>query len=148
MLSVSRTVVSNSLWPYGPYSPPGTSVHGIFQARILEWVAFLFSRGSSWPRGWTWVSGIAGGFFTIWATRECIKYVFDNLGESDLSTLSMRNSKVVLFTSCWWPRYYWYILFISAPTNYICKWDTDWDWIKIHDIHGYITVHLLAFLAV
>ena len=45
-------------------SPPGSSVHGISQARILEWVAISFSRGSSQPRGRTWVSCIAGGFFT------------------------------------------------------------------------------------
>ena len=51
-------------------SLPGSSVRGILQARILEWVAIPFSRGSSWPRGWTWVSCIAGRFFTIWATRE------------------------------------------------------------------------------
>ena len=51
-------------------SPPGCSVHGIFQARILQWVAIPFSRGSYWPRDWTQVSCIAGGFFTIWATRE------------------------------------------------------------------------------
>ena len=37
------------------YSLPGSSVHGIFQARILEWVAISFSRGFSWPRDWTWV---------------------------------------------------------------------------------------------
>ena len=52
------------------YSPPGFSVHGIFQARVLEWVAISFSRGSSWPRDQTWVSRIAGRRFTIWATRE------------------------------------------------------------------------------
>ena len=51
-------------------SLPGSSVHGIFQARLLEWVAVLFSRGSSQPRDWTQVSCIAGRFFTIWATRE------------------------------------------------------------------------------
>ena len=51
-------------------SPPGSSVHGILQKRILEWVAIPFSRGSSQPRDRTWVSCIAGGFFTIWATRE------------------------------------------------------------------------------
>ena len=45
-------------------------VHGIFQARILEWVAFPFSRVSSQPRDRTQVSCIAGGFFTSWATRE------------------------------------------------------------------------------
>ena len=51
-------------------SPPGSSLHGILQARILEWVAIPFSRGSSWPRDWTWASCFAGRFFTIWATRE------------------------------------------------------------------------------
>ena len=45
-------------------SPLGSSVHGILQARILEWVAIPFSRGPSWPRDGTWVSCIAGGFFT------------------------------------------------------------------------------------
>ena len=44
-------------------SPPGSSVHGILQARILEWVAIPFSRGSL-PKDQTWVSHIAGGFFT------------------------------------------------------------------------------------
>ena len=42
----------------------------ILQARILEWVASSFSRGSSWPRDWTQVFHIAGRFFTIWVTRE------------------------------------------------------------------------------
>ena len=51
-------------------SPPGSSLHGISQARILQWVAILLSRGSSQLRDWTWVSYIAGGFFTVWATRE------------------------------------------------------------------------------
>ena len=51
-------------------SLPGSSVHGIFQARLLEWIAISFSRGSSWPRDWTKVSRIAGIPFTIWATRE------------------------------------------------------------------------------
>ena len=45
-------------------------VHGILQARILEWVAFPFSKGSSQPRDGTQVSHIIGGFFTSWATRE------------------------------------------------------------------------------
>ena len=46
------------------YSPPGSSVRGILQARTLEWVAIPFSRGSSQPRAWTWVSCIAGRFLT------------------------------------------------------------------------------------
>ena len=53
----------------------GSSVHGIFQARVLEWVAFTFSRGSSRPRDQTRVSCIAGRQFTIWATREVLIYV-------------------------------------------------------------------------
>ena len=50
-------------------SLPGSSVRGIFQAWILEWVAISFSRGSSWPRDQTRVSHIAGRCFTVWATR-------------------------------------------------------------------------------
>ena len=49
-------------------SPWGSSVHGILQARMLERVAIPFSKGSSWPRDWTYISCIAGRFFTVWAT--------------------------------------------------------------------------------
>ena len=48
-------------------SPPGSPVPGILQAGTLEWVAYPFTRGSFWPRNWTRVSCIAGGFFTNWA---------------------------------------------------------------------------------
>ena len=51
-------------------SLPSSSIHGILQARILEWVAISFSRGSSRPRDWTQVSCIIGRCFTVWATRE------------------------------------------------------------------------------
>ena len=51
-------------------SLPGSSVNGILEARMLEWVAISFSRGSSWPRDWTQVSRIVGRRFTVWATRE------------------------------------------------------------------------------
>ena len=61
----SRSVVLDSATPW--------TVHGILQARILEWVAFPFSRGSSQPRVRTQVSHIAGRFFTDWATREAQK---------------------------------------------------------------------------
>ena len=54
-------------------SLPGSAIHGIFQARILECAAISFSRGSSQPRDWTWVFCIAGRRFTIWATREAWK---------------------------------------------------------------------------
>ena len=65
------------------YSLPDSSVHGILQARILEWVALPSSRRSSQPREWTQVSCIAGGFFTIWATREA-QVKCDGYGDVDI----------------------------------------------------------------
>ena len=61
-----------TLWNPMYCSPPGSSVQGILQARMLEWVTIPFSRGSCQPRDWTWVSYIAGRFFTVWATREAL----------------------------------------------------------------------------
>ena len=55
------------------YSLPGSSIHGIFLAKILEWVAILFFRGSSQPRDGTQVSCIADSFFTVLPTREVLK---------------------------------------------------------------------------
>ena len=55
-------------------SLPGSSVHGILQARILEWVSMPFSRGSSRPRDQSQLSHVAGRFFTIWAMREAQEY--------------------------------------------------------------------------
>ena len=52
------------------FNLPGSSVHGILQVRILEWVAIPTSGESSWPRDQTQVSWTAGRFFTAWATRE------------------------------------------------------------------------------
>ena len=70
---VSCLVVSDSLQPHGLGHQDPLSM-GILQARILEWVAISFSRGSSWLRDWTQVSCIAGGCFTTWATREDVYY--------------------------------------------------------------------------
>ena len=63
------------------YSPQGSSVHGILQARILEWAAISFSRGSFQSRDQTRVSHTAGRFFTVWATREvnlfhCLSFIY------------------------------------------------------------------------
>ena len=52
------------------FSPPGSSVHGISQTRILEWVAISFSRGSSWPRDQTWVSCTGRRILYWWAIRK------------------------------------------------------------------------------
>ena len=64
MKSESHSVVSGSFDPMD-CSPSGSSVHGILQIRILEWVAIPFSRESSQSRDWTWVSCTARRFFTI-----------------------------------------------------------------------------------
>jgi len=65
-------------------SPPGSSVHGILQARILEWTAIPFSRGSSWPRNQTQVSCTAGRFFTVWATNVMQSKSDENIVHEDL----------------------------------------------------------------
>ena len=67
---MSQSLIYPTLCDPMDCSPPGSSVHGILQARILEWVAILFSRESSRPKDRTQVSRIAGGFFTVLATRE------------------------------------------------------------------------------
>ena len=60
--------------------------------RILEWVAYPFSRGSSWPRNWTGVSCTAGGFLTSWATREALCTLLPN---SDLNWKSRENHQTI-----------------------------------------------------
>ena len=67
----SHSVMSNSLQPMD-CGLPGSSAHGVLQARMLEWVTVPFSRESCQPRDQTQVSRIAGGFSTIWATREAL----------------------------------------------------------------------------
>ena len=70
---VARVLAAQScptLWDPMECNPPGPSVHGIFQTRILEWVAIPFSRGSSRPRDQTQVSSTAGRFFTVWTTGK------------------------------------------------------------------------------
>ena len=64
----SHSVMSDSCDPMD-CSLPGSSVHGIFQARILEWVAISFSKRSPWPRNWIRISCTAGRYFTEWAMR-------------------------------------------------------------------------------
>ena len=74
--SVSHSVVSDSATPGTVCSLPSSSVHWILQARILEWAAIPFSRGSFQLRDWTQVSHIAGGFFIIWVIREELIFNF------------------------------------------------------------------------
>ena len=65
----SHSVMSDSCDPMD-CSPSGSSVCGMLQARMLEWVAISFSSRLSQPRDWTQVSHIAGRVLTVWATRE------------------------------------------------------------------------------
>ena len=80
-------------------SPSGFSVHEI----LLEWVATPFSRGSSWPRDWTQVSRVAGGFFTTWATRKAhltlLKVIYCDVCQYTTGIKS-RGTPVSLFLSC------------------------------------------------
>ena len=78
-------------------SPMNYTVHGILQARILEWVAFPFSRGSSQPRNWSRVSCITGGFFTNWVFREAHTYC----KVAHFYMLSSSANRLTWVT--WWP---------------------------------------------
>ena len=82
--------------------PMDYTVHGILQARILEWVAFLFSRGSSQPRDRTQVSCIAGRSFTNWAMREVlwrnICSHFNYFLRIDFQKWNYRSKAVILYT--------------------------------------------------
>ena len=69
-----KVLVTQSLWDLMDYSPPGSFVHGIPQARTLKCVTISFFRGSSWPRDQTQIFCIAGRLFSIWATREAQKW--------------------------------------------------------------------------
>ena len=73
--------------------PMDYTVHGILQARILEWVAIPFSRGSFWPRNRTGISCTAGDFFNSWATREAPRPYCKGLIQD------LRNYPVSLFCS-------------------------------------------------
>ena len=78
--------MSDSLWHQASLSFTISSVHGNFQASLLEGAAIPFCRGSSRPRDWSQVSGIAGGFFAVWATREARK--FWNERQTHVSTMA------------------------------------------------------------
>ena len=73
-------------------SPPGSSVHGISQARVLEWVAISFSRGSSQPRDRTQVSRILGRWFTVWASRKGMLYVYYKVNKDQTNLMTSHNT--------------------------------------------------------
>ena len=76
-------------------SPPGSFVHGISQARILEWIAISSSGGSSQSRDWTHVfcvSCIAGRFFTLWAIWETFQEI-EEMANIETTTLDCQNDQ-------------------------------------------------------
>ena len=104
-------------------SLPGFSVHGIFQARIPQWVAISFSRGHSWPRYQTPVSSvscISGRFFTHWAIREALySREFPQSGTEPISSAHWANS---LLLSHWGSHIYisvYLIIYLSINTHTI-----------------------------
>ena len=82
------------------YSPPGSSVHGILQARILEWVAIPFSRGFSHLWDQTRVSVIAGGLFTAWAPREALGNILLKYKTTICDLFSLLTKILARFTPC------------------------------------------------
>ena len=98
VFSWSHSVMSDSLRVPMDCSLRGSSVHEIFQAVVLEWIAISFSKGSSQPRDRTWVSRIVDRRFTIWATREVRHIVYVcNMGY--LVPLHMKYGSLVIYSS-------------------------------------------------
>ena len=92
------------------YNSPGSSVHGILQARILEWVAILFSRGSFWLRDQTWVSSIVGRFLAIWSTTEWIWMM--NPPQMNMVTLKYSPTENRKQTGLWYKQHW-----VLRPTD-------------------------------
>ena len=112
---LSHSVVSDCLWPPMDCSPPGSSVHGILQARIVEWVAYPFSRASSQPKDWTQVFCIAGGFFTSWATREAHSLGFLKFILFNQRIIALQYYVGFSHTSTWISHRYTYVSSLLNP---------------------------------
>ena len=99
----------------------GSSVHGILQARILEWVSISFSRGSFPPRDWTQVSCIAGRFFTVWTTRKVL--------------VVLLLSRVWLFASPW-----------TAARHASLSITNSWSLLKLMSVESVMPSNYLIFI--
>ena len=100
--------------------PPHSSVHGILHARILEWVAMPSSRGSSQPTDQTQVSCIAGGFFTVWATK---KVKLSSTGHSSTMGKRMKPGRNYIATrSCIPPDFYLSLLLGGSLNLSVSSW--------------------------
>ena len=98
-------------------SLPGSTIHEIFQARILEWVAISFYRGSFQPRDCTWVSCIIGRCFTVWASRE----VYVKYSKNEWNREKKKNLRNVGFKSKYYQiqqKYYFAKLLLKFLNTY------------------------------
>ena len=116
-MKVYEVYESESLSHVWLCDPMDYTVYGIFQARILEWVAFPLSRGSSQPRDRTQVSCIAGGFFTSWTIREALN--FHRLAHTVdivlcIYTFLIQHSTLGIFPCC-------HLVFQSMPIRFALK---------------------------
>ena len=117
-------------------SPPGSSVHGILQARVPEWGTIAFSRRSSRPRDGTWVSRIVGRCFTVWVTREVclwlthskiIKWKYHNnklmleKGENKKKWSTYIYSCMYLSTRQIWSKYSKKVTYLNLGSRGICS---------------------------
>ena len=98
-------------------SLPGSSVHGIFQAIVLEWVAISFSKGSSQPRDRTRVSCIVDRRFTIWATEDTCTL----MSTSELFTIARTWKKPRWPLADEWIRKLWYIYTMEYSVQFSCS---------------------------
>ena len=138
-MCVSHSVVSSLCDPMD-YSLPGSSLHGILQERILEWVSIPFSRGSSPPRDQIHVSCISGRFFIIWATSKAPQKGVQN-SNADHTTVMWSQASVLAHTKWQYrtrrpsvlspfhdPIQLSFCLFLDLCTvqkyNHICSWRT------------------------
>ena len=98
-------------------SLPDSSIRGIFQARILGWVAISFSRRSFWHRDWTQVSRIVGRRFTVWATREAL--LVGLCGHLSLALSTHPQITQVYKTHTW--SWHLLIIYICVPGYYFAR---------------------------
>ena len=137
--SVSCSVLSNSFETSMDCSSPGSSVHGILQARILEWVTISFSKGSSQPRDQTLVPCIAGRFFTVWATREATtnfqkEWMVFSLY---LNSIFLVSQLILLTTVC---LYYNILLDFLWPTSLFILLSLIWSLLSLSTSNCYLTL--------
>ena len=114
--------MSKSLWPHGLY------IHVILQARILKWVAFPFSRGSSQPRDWTQDFCVTGRFFTSWATREALSDVKGKRNQSQLFLHPDDGNQARALSCLSWPVAE---LIPGWDFSYLVLWRSKWQAIPV-----------------